>query len=187
MEKSSKNSKNQRNITTIILLIVLILLLAVVAVLVLRLLADREREPTVIEPDYSLVDPDDNADTIPGDDGTAPSVNNGGGSMELIFGDQITVDLAAGKVALNYQNPKESTHAIVVQIIIERGEEQYLVAESGGIKRGYAISELSLNADTAKILAPGVYEGVMRLFAYDPETGERALVDMNIPVDITVQ
>lgn len=183
-------SEKKKQILNIVLKVVLGLLLGgtvvVGSIVIYEKLTD-PKGPTVLDPDFELVDPDKNAQTIPGDTGTAPNVSNGGGSMSLIYSDQVSVNLATGEVELFYQNPSESSHSIVVQIIIERGENQYLVAESGAVNRGYMLTELTLDKDTAQILAPGVYEGKMKLLAFDPESGERALVDMNIPVDITVE
>lgn len=153
------------------------------------ILTARDRSPdnsVVLEPDYENVKPDDNAQTIPGETTHEPSdVPQGGGSMNLVYSDKVIVYLESGKVGLYYQNPSSSSHSIVVQIIIPRGEEQYLVAESGGINPGYMLTEMTLNSNVQ--LSSGVYKGIMKLWFFDPDTGDRALVDTNIPVNITVK
>lgn len=182
MNEKDKKSLNSNDL----LKIILIILLVIIVVLLLLRSCDNDPGGTVLEPDYELVKPDPNASAIPGDTNPqTPTAPQGGGSMSLIYSDQVSVDLASGKVGLYYQNPSDSTHSIVVQVIIQRGEEQYLVAESGAIDRGFMLTELTLEEDMQ--LAPGVYEGVMKLLFFDPITGERAVVDTNIPVDITVQ
>lgn len=182
MNVNKSNPLNSNNL----LKIILVVLLVVIVVLLLLRYCDDDSGGQVLEPDYELVDPDQNASAIPGDTvGETPTAPQGGGSMSLIYSDQVRVDLATGHVGLYYQNPSDSTHSIVVQIIIQRGEEQYLVAQSGAINRGFMLTELTLEEDMQ--LAPGVYEGVMKLLFFDPITGERAVVDTNIPVDITVQ
>jgi len=93
--------------------------------------------------------------------------------------------LESGKVGLYYQNPSSSSHSIVVQIIIPRDDAQYLVAESGGINPGYMLTEMTLDENIQ--LTAGVYKGIMKLWFFDPETGDRAVVDTNIPVEITVK
>lgn len=173
------------NLNTL-LKILLVVLLAIILVLLLLRSCGRPDSGTVLEPDYELVKPDPNASAIPGQDKPeTPPASQGGGSMSLIYSDQVSVDLATGKVGLFYQNPSDSTHSIVVQIIIQRGEEQYLVAESGSIDRGFMLTELTMAKDMQ--LSQGVYEGVMKLLFFDPLTGERAVVDTNIPVEITVK
>lgn len=153
------------------------------------ILSTRDNSPgngAVLEPDYEHVKPDDNAQTIPGETtGESEDVPQGGGSMNLVYSDQVVVDLTSKKLGLYYQNPSSSSHSIVVQIIIERGENQYLVAESGGINPGYMLTELPLSESVQ--LTSGVYKGIMKLWFFDPDTGDRALVDTNIPVNITVK
>ena len=165
----------------------IVLLIVIIILLLLRGCNGDSGGSTGLEPDYNIVDPDQNASAIPGDTGApeTPEVPQGGGSMSLIYSDQVSVDLATGKVGLFYQNPSESTHSIVVQIIIQRGEDQYLVAESGAIDPGFMLTDLTLSDDLQ--LAPGVYEGLLKLLFFDRATGERAVVDTNIPADITVQ
>lgn len=177
--ESRGSDKNNR-----IFKIILLVLLIIIIILLLMRSCGSSGGP-VLEPDYNLVEQDENAETIPGDTGEKAQVTQGGGSMSLIYSDQISVNLSTGKVGLYYQNPSESSHSIVVQIIIERSEDQYLVAESGGLSPGYMLTELTAEKDLK--LTAGVYEGVMRLLFFDPDTGERAVVDTNIPVDITVQ
>ena len=165
-----------------------VLIIVIIILLLLRSCGDGRENSTVLEPDYALVDPDTNAQEIPDDPGPVedkPEVEEGGGSMSLIYSDQVSVDLATGDVKLFYQNPSDSSHSLVLQIIIERDEEQYLVAESGALDPGFMLTELEAEEDLP--LAEGIYEGVIKLLFFDSETGERAVVDTNIPVDITVQ
>ncbi len=176
--------KSRKMIAVIITAIVL-LTFAVVASVVLM---TRDEKPSgeVLEPDYEHVKPDHNAQTIPGETtGASTDAPQGGGSMSLVYSDQVIVYLDSGKVGLHYQNPSSSSHSIVVQIIIPRGDEQYLVAESGGINPGYMLTEMTLNENIQ--LSEGVYKGIMKLWFFDPETGDRAVVDTNIPVEITVK
>ena len=181
------NSKSNIKQNLFLKILLVLLLVIIVILLLLRSCGNDSQSGTVLEPDYNLVKPDDNAVTIPGDNSpTQPSsVPQGGGSVSLIYSDQVSVALSTGKVGLYYQNPSDSSHSIVVQIIIERGETQYLVAESGAINPGYMLTELKMEEDLK--LAAGVYEGYLKLLFFDAATGERAVVDTNIPVDITVQ
>ena len=45
----------------------------------------------------------------------------------------------------------------------------------------------ALLPDTADMLSPGSYEGSFAVLYYDPDTGEKAMVDTEIPLTITVQ
>lgn len=170
-----------------ILKIILLILLAIIIVLLsFRCVNDDKNSTQVLEPDYELVQPDDNAASIPNEEpAEAPEVTEGGGSMNLVFSDQVNVDLSTGKVSLHYENPSNSTHSIVVQIIIDRGESQYLVAESGAINPGFMLEEVQMKENLQ--LATGVYKGYLKLYFFDDVTGERAVVDTKIPADISVQ
>ena len=184
--KNPNNQDNQKNSNLLFKLILIILLIIIIILLLLRS-CDAPQEGPVLEPDFELVEQDQQAQTIPGETEPAekPQVEQGGGSMTLIYSDQVSVNLATGKVGLFYQNPSDSSHSIVVQILITRGEEKYLVAQSGGIAPGYMVTELTMEEDLK--LSAGIYEGLIRLLFFDPDTGERAVVDTNIPADITVK
>lgn len=176
---AKKNNNTVKIVLGILVIIIIILLL-------LRSCGDGD-SGKVLEPDYNIVEPDDNASAIPDEAPPAetPEVEEGGGSMSLIYSDQVSVNLATGEVGLFYQNPSDSSHSLVLQIIIEREDQQYLVAESGALEPGFMLTQLEAEGDLP--LAEGIYEGVIKLLFFDPETGERAVVDTNIPVDITVQ
>ena len=170
-----------KTVTIISALLIFAALLIFTSVLLSK--NNEQGDGIVLEPDYEHISPDSNAQAIPEETtGESPDVPQGGGSMKLVYSDKVFVDLKNLKVGLYYQNPSSSSHSIVVQIIIARGEEQYLVAESGGIDPGYMLTEMKLNKDIK--LSEGIYKGIMKLWFFDPETGDRAVVDTNIPVEI---
>ncbi len=176
----TKQTKNK------ILKIILLLLIAILVVLLLYRCVNKNEETTVLEPDYNKVEEDKNVTTIPNEEPVeTPDVSEGGGSMNLVFSDQVTVDSDTGAVSLHYENPSDSSHSIIIQIIIERGESQYLVAESGAIHPGHMLEKLQMKEELQ--LSNGVYEGYFKLYFFDSATGERATVDTKIPVEITVQ
>lgn len=179
---------SKKGVTIVVISIIAAIALIGTTVAVVLLLTQNESPGggEVLEPDYENIKPDDNAQTIPGETtGEASDTPQGGGSMNLVYSDQVLVSKESEKVSLYYQNPSSSSHSIVVQIIITRGDNQYLVAESGGINPGYMLTEMSLNEDIQ--LTSGIYKGIMKLWFFDPDTGERAVVDTNIPVTITVK
>lgn len=178
----------EKSKNTLLKIILVLLIIIIIVLLLLRGCGPGNGTGgQVLEPDYELVDPDDNATAIPDDPvpSEKPDVPQGGGSMSLIYSDQVSVNLSSGKVGLFYQNPSDSSHSIVVQIIIQRGDTQYLVAQSGAIDPGFMLTEMTMEKGLQ--LAPGGYEGFLKLLFFDPDTGERAVVDTNIPADITVQ
>ena len=74
----------------------------------------------------------------------------------------------------------------VVQVILINGEDEYLLAQSGILKPGYQVTNLTADKNAPQLSAGG-YEGKLKLLFYDPETGERAIVDTDIPCTVSVE
>ena len=143
-------------------------------------------DPVVLDPDYPTISQEPNAQPIESDSTEErPTVNAGGGSVTISFMDSITYNPATGQLSLFYQNPGASTHNVVVQVILVRGEEEYLLSQSGILAPGYQVTSLQAS-EGAPQLSPGGYGGKLRLLFYDPETGERSIVDTDIPCTVTV-
>ena len=117
----------------------------------------------------------------------------GGGAVALNYSDKVTYTLSNNKVSLQFANPSSSTQSMILQIIIYGAEdesgvtEEYLVAESGVLNPGYLVETLDGSLDKSIKLSEGMYSGVIRVLLYNPETGEKAIVNTEIPVDIAVQ
>ena len=79
-------------------------------------------------------------------------------------------------------NPKTSNHDILIQVLID----DLLISESGMIKAGNQVEELSLRENIGERLISGKYEGIIRVYFYDCISSEKSLVDVTIPVVITV-
>lgn len=167
-------------------LLVTLLVLIVIIILLLLRSCGAERQQTVLEPDYAPVEVDPGAKPIEGEKETAkPEVTSGGGSVTISFRDDVTYQLSTGTVSLFYQNPSASTHDVVVQIILVRDGAEYLLAQSGRLEPGYQVTSLQ-RAENAPRLSAGGYDGKLKLLFYDRETGERAMVDTDIPCTVTV-
>ena len=174
-ERFKKVRRNHR-IAIIVLLVIIILLAIRVGT----------NQPVVLQPDYPMVEDEPNA--FPDmDDQDQMSASQGGGAVALVYSDKVTYNLAKNEVTLSYTNPSSSTAAVVLQVIVLGPDNaEYLLAESGALRPGYGVE--SLDGDLGDItLSTGVYSGVMRVLFYNFETGEKAIVNTDIPVKITVQ
>ena len=116
-----------------------------------------------------------------------------GGAVELNYSDKVEYGLSDQTVTLFFANPGSSTQAVVLQIIVYGGvnvdtgkPEEYLLAESGILRPGYYVERLDADLESNVSLASGVYSGVMRVLFYNEDTGERAVVNTEIPVNISV-
>ena len=166
---------------------VLVVLVGIIILLLTRSCQKQPEGPNkVLAPDYPSMDVDKNADKIPDDESTKADVSQGGGSVTISFTDNVKYSLASGEVSLYYQNPNASTHNVVVQVILTSGEDEYLLAQSGILEPGYQVTSLQAEKDLPA-LSEGGYNGKLKLLFYDPETGERAIVDTDIPCTVTVE
>lgn len=166
--------------------IAVVVLLVAIVLLAIRV-GGGSKEPVVLAPDYPQVEQEPNA--FPSnDDQTQMEAAENGGAVAIIYSDQVIYDLASGQLTLMYTNPSSSTASVIVQIIVYGPDgAEYLLAQSGAMEPGYGITTLDNDLDSNVILGQGGYSGVMRLLFYNSITGERAIVNTEIPVDITVQ
>lgn len=185
-DKDKQENKNGSGRVVKILIAVLVALVIIIVLLLIGKCSGGAGGGTVLEPDYPSIPEETNAVPIEDDNPEErPEVEAGGGSMSISFMDTVTYSLSSGKLSLYYQNPGASTHNVVVQVILTRGEDEYLLAQSGVINPGYQVTSLSAD-DKVPELSEGGYDGKLRLLFYDRETGERAIVDTDIPCTVNV-
>lgn len=116
---------------------------------------------------------------IDGDTTTKPVVEEGGGSVTMVWSLDAEVNLSKRTVEVLFQNPYASTHDIKVELYILSKGEEILVARSGLVKAGYALNRMDLLESIE--LAKGTYTGIYRVIGYDPASGEKAAVLPQIP------
>ena len=103
--------------------------------------------------------------------------------MSLTYNTQVTVDLAGNKASIYFANPTKSNQDIVLQLTVQ----DVILAQSGKLSPGKQLDTLELLDGAANRLQPGGYEGRFVVLFYQPDTGERTIVNTEIPVDVTVQ
>lgn len=162
-----------------ILLLLLILAMGIVAAAILW---PSDNGNTILTPDHALEE-EENAETIPNDDGQKMEKPEGGGSVSLTYAKEVDIYLKTQTAALLFANPGKSNMDMVLQIIIQ----DTVIAQSGTLKPGKQVLALDLLEGAAKKLSQGVYEGKFNVLFYDPETGERSIVNTEIPIEITVK
>lgn len=167
-------------------LILLLLLITFMAVCItIWALFFRDPMPP-LAPDYAPQETEEHMETIPGDTGGSaetPDSSGGGGSVSLTYTREVTIDLSDKTAAMLFGNPGKSNQDMVIQIVIQ----DVVIAQSGTLTPGHQIRNLDLLENAEKLLQPGVYEGKFNVLYYHPETGEKAIVNTEIPVTITVQ
>ena len=164
-------------------LLIIVLALITAAAVSVTIWAVFFRDDTVLAPDYAPVEKEEHAETIPGDAGDKMESEKGGGSVSLSYSDDVTIDLSDKQASLLFGNPRRSNQDMVLQIVIQ----DTVIVQSGTLSPGNQVTTLNLLPGAEKRLIPGGYEGKFVVFYYSEETGEKAMVNTEIPVSITIK
>lgn len=165
------------------ILIPVLLLITLIAIgVTIWALCFRDTAP-VLAPDYAPVEEESNAQAIEDDSGEKLEAEEGGGAVSLTYSNEVTIDLSDKAASLVFANPGKSVQDMVVQIVID----DTVIVQSGTLKPGNQVITLNLLDGAEKQLQPGGYDGKFVVFYYDPDTGEKAVVNTEIPITITVQ
>ena len=175
--EQDENKKTKLN-----LLIPILLIITVIAICVAVWALFFRDSGDTLTPDYAPREEEEYAETIPGDTGEKMESPEGGGSVSLTYSRDVTVDLSDETAALLFANPGRSNQDIVLQIVVQ----DIVIVQSGTLKPGNQVKILDLLDGTAKKLSAGIYEGNFNVLYYDPESGEKAVVNTEIPITITV-
>lgn len=177
--------KISENRTKLIITVLLLITFAALAVTIWALFF-RTTAP-VLTPDYAPQKADEYAEPVTGDDEEKMEVSEGGGAVSMVYQKEVSISLSNNMASLLFQNPSKSVNDIVLQLVIisEDGTET-VIAQSGTLSPGYGIEQLELIKDAAK-LSEGSYTGRYNVLYYDPDSGERAVLNGNIEgIEITV-
>jgi hypothetical protein len=164
-------------------LLIYFLMLITVAAVSVTVWALFFRTPNVaLAPDYAPVATESHAQPIPNDKGVRPEAEPGSGSVSLTYSNEVVIELSSGKVDLLFANPGRSNQDMVLQIVVQGT----VLIQSGRITPGNQVTELELEQEAARLLSPGGYEGSFLIFYYDLSSGEKAMVNTEVPIIITV-
>lgn len=177
------NQNESSNKKRVLILIVLMALITVIA-LGVTIWALFFRTPSVVlTPDYAPQAEDVNAVPIPDDDsGDKLQADDGGGAVSISYGTNVSIILSNQTAALYFANPSKSTQDMVVQVIVQ----DTVLVQSDRLTPGKQVTTLALLDGAEKMLSVGGYEGKLVVLYYDQQSGEKAIVNTEIPVTITV-
>ena len=137
--------------------------------------------PSILEPDRAPSDKEENAESM-GDQGDKKlDQPEGGGAVSLTYSKDVSIDLSDKNVTLLFGNPSRSNQTMVVQIVIQDN----IIVQSDTLAPGYQVKKLAL--DDGSKLKPGTYSGKFKILYFDPNSGEKAVVNTEIPIDIEVK
>ena len=164
-------------------LLVVILLFMIVAVFCITVWEIVFRTPYTLAPDFVPKEAEQYAETIPGDTGTPTKSEEGGGSVTLAYSNEVTIDLSEETAELYFANPGKSNHDILLQVVIQNE----VIIQSNTLMPGYEVKQLKLLPDASRKLSSGEYSGNFLVLYYDLDLGEKAIVNTQIPIRITVK
>ena len=170
----------KKNKTTLLILLLLLITLSAVCVTVWALFF-RDSGPA-LAPDYAPQEMEQNAESIPNDSDEKMAKPEGGGSVSLTYSNKVTIDLSDKAAALYFANPGKSNQDMVTQITIQ----DTVIVQSGTLVPGQQVKLLDLLEGAEKQLSAGGYEGKFVVLYYDQTSGEKAMVNTEIPITINV-
>ena len=174
-------NKNTKRNLIIIISILLILLLFTICIMMWAVFF-RGIGIKPIPPDYPPQGTEENQKPIEGDNSDKIESPEGGGAINVTYRTNVKVDLSENKVTLLYANPNASNQNVAILIMIG----DLVVAKSDQITPGHGVDTLSLDRYAKERLMVGRYDGELVIRAYDPETGEKAMVDTKGAINVTV-
>ena len=135
-----------------------------------------------ISPDYPPQGIESNQTPIDGDDSGKLESPEGGGAINVTYGTAATVDISEKTVTIYYANPNASNQNVSILIMVN----DLVVVKSDLITPGNQVSKLELQKDAASKLQVGGYDAELVVRAYDPDSGEKAMVDTKGELTLTV-
>ncbi len=175
MNEEKEKKKKKR----LLLLLLLLLLIAAVCVSVWAIWF---HEKPVLAPDYAPAQTEKNAEAIGDDSDEKLEQPEGGGAVALTYAKEVSISLSENEASLLFANPTKSNQDMVLQLVID----DVLILQSDKIEPGTMVTKLSLQEGAKKRLKEGGYEGKFIVSYYDEASGEKAVVNTEIPVTVTV-
>lgn len=185
-KQESGTEKTKRKRLLIFLAALVIVAVVAVAAVLLWEHVFRDTAP-VLAPDQAPA-AEENAKDMEGEQNTDKmEAEEGGGAVTISYEKEVAVSLSAQTASLKFQNPTRSINDMVLQLaIVSADGTETVIAQSGTIHPGKELNELDLIKDAA-VLSAGTYTGEFIILYYDPDTGEKAMVNTKITgIEITV-
>ena len=175
-EKENKEQKGKEK--RLLLLLLLLLLITIIAVAIsIWAIWFREKAPVLAPKETET-----NAKPI-GDEGDDKLEQpEGGGDVSLTYAKQVNISISKKSANLLFANPTKSNQDMVLCLVIN----DVVVLQSGRLTPGNKVSELNLIDGIEKRLDEGGYNGKFVVFYYDRTSGEKAMINTEIPVEVTV-
>lgn len=185
-------NNTKRNILIAVLAVILLIVIIVSVVLIANMVTDaknKDKDSDSSEtsdqllPDYPPQEVDPNQKPMDKDPGGKFETAEGAEGVNLTYELSATVDLSDESVSLYYANPSKSTQDMVVKLVVD----DKIICASKKLVPGNQLSKLDLEPGMKNKLAVGGYDAKFVIGCYDPQSSEKALVDLVVDgVRVTV-
>lgn len=112
--------------------------------------------------------------------------NRNSGAMGIGFAPEVDVNRTTGSVTCYYEVDYTGTHDTILQLILDKNGEEFLLAESGVVTPGHSVTRLTLKDGVVDRVVKGVYSGRLRLNFYSPG-GEVAETNLNTDINVQIR
>lgn len=163
-DKEEEKEKKRKLLIVLLIIGIVICLIVTIWALFFRDGGDPDYPPLGIEANQIPVD-DDNSNKL-----ESPV---GGGAINVTYGTTATVSLSNGTVTLYYANPNASNQNVTIALNVG----DLTVAKSELINPGNKVTELKIEENAKSMLKVGGYNAELVISAFDPDSGEKAMVD----------
>lgn len=174
------NEEKQNNRSKWLILILLLITIISICITVWSLFF--RGSDTVLVPDYAPEQIEQNQNPIKNDTSEKVEPFEGGGIVGIDYDNKVVIDLSDETISMYFANPNKSTKDMLVQVVVQ-GE---VLAQSDRITAGNYITLLNMLEGSVEKLSVGQYNGIFQVFYYDIETGEKSVVNTEMPILITV-
>lgn len=176
-DKNTSNTQSGGNDSKVRLIILITLaIITLIALLLIVWSCAFNKGPGVLDPDYAIKDEEPNVEDIGDGGGDKLESPDGGGAVSLTYSKKVKIDLSDKKASLHFGNPSKSNQDLILELVVK----DTVIIQSGRISPGKRVTRLDLDGDAHKMLATGGYVGTFVIYYYNPETGERAVLDTKI-------
>ena len=176
------NQNKKMNKTTIVVAVLALITVAAVCITVWALFFRDSGGQQTLAPDYAPQKQEQNAETIPNDTGDKMEPPEGGGAVSLTYSNEVKIDISDKAAAVYFANPGKSNQDMVLQVVIQ----DTVILQSGTLSPGNQVKILKLLEGADDMLQPGGYEGKFIVLYYDLTSGEKSMVNTEIPITINV-
>lgn len=162
------------------------LLIAAIVIVACVLLGSKNDTPSpdnILVPDYPPQETEPNQSPMDNEPDGSLETQMGGTGVNITYTTNATADLSEDVVELYCANPSKSLQDMVITLVVD----DVIICRSQRVTPGNQIKSLPLDEAAKEKLRAGTYDNAVFLIGcYDPETSEKAALELSVEVDLTV-